>query len=254
MADQYRRNYDDELRRQGRRGWADRPDDEVRSWFSSDDPRARRGNDERDDRFPYGGDRDRAWRDQGDGSYESEAGRWRGNQRGVEPRYSSERDYERDRYAPPSPWPAAGSTHGGYGGNGHGGPSRHWQGGAREHEDYTGRGPRDYRRSDERIREEVSDRLTDDYRVDASDIAVEVKDGEVTLTGTVATREQKRRAEDLVEATSGVRDVTNSLRVQREGSASVSATRPGSAPVGGNETMTAGDRQQPVRRSNSTGS
>ena len=125
---------------------------------------------------------------------------------------------------------------------------RHWQGGAREYEDYTGRGPKDYRRSDERIREEVSDRLTDDYRVDASDITVQVKDGEVTLTGTVATREQKRRAEDLVDTTSGVRDVTNSLRVRRDVPAGMGVTRPTSTD-GGTETMTAGDRQQPARRS-----
>ena len=81
---------------------------------------------------------------------------------------------------------------------------------------YAGRGPKDYQRSDERIREEVSERLTDDRRVDASDVVVEVKNFEVTLSGTVRDRDQKRRAEDLAEQVSGVREVSNHLRVSRE--------------------------------------
>ncbi len=80
-------------------------------------------------------------------------------------------------------------------------------------EDFTGRGPRNYRRPDERILEDVSDRLTDDAMVDASEIAVEVKQGEVSLTGTVKDRDQKRRAEDLAERVSGVKDVINALRI-----------------------------------------
>src|SRR5690606_23118505 len=69
---------------------------------------------------------------------------------------------------------------------------------------YVGRGPKGYRRSDERITEDVCDRLTDDPMVDASDITVQVRDGEVTLTGTVEDRRQKRRAEDIVEDVPGV--------------------------------------------------
>ncbi len=38
--------------------------------------------------------------------------------------------------------------------------------------------------------------------------------GEVTLNGTVTSREQKRRAEDLVEDLSGVKHVQNNLRVR----------------------------------------
>ena len=82
-----------------------------------------------------------------------------------------------------------------------------------ENEGYRGRGPRDYKRSDERVREEVCERLTDDWSVDASDITVQVRDGEVTLQGSVPSREQKRRASECVEEVSGVRDVFNSLRI-----------------------------------------
>ena len=81
---------------------------------------------------------------------------------------------------------------------------------------YRGRGPRDYQRSDERIREEISDRMTDDDNLDPSEITIQVKQGEVTLIGTVTTRDQKRRAEDLAESISGVREVTNNIRVARE--------------------------------------
>lgn len=61
----------------------------------------------------------------------------------------------------------------------------------------------------------MCDRLADSWDVDASDIEVAVANGEVTLSGTVRDREQKRRAEDLVESLSGVREVNNQLRVSR---------------------------------------
>jgi osmotically-inducible protein OsmY len=79
---------------------------------------------------------------------------------------------------------------------------------------FAGRGPKGYQRSDERLREEVSDRLMADDQIDASDIEVEVHNGEVTLTGTVDGRLAKRRAEDCAEEVMGVRDVMNQIRVQ----------------------------------------
>jgi len=82
---------------------------------------------------------------------------------------------------------------------------------------FAGRGPKGYRRSDARIREDVSDALTDDAAIDASDITVQVQDCDVTLMGTVADREQKRRAADLAEQVAGVRDVMNRLRLSRPG-------------------------------------
>src|SRR5690242_1928486 len=78
---------------------------------------------------------------------------------------------------------------------------------------FTGRGPRGYQRSDERIREDINERLTEHPEIDASDIEVQVKGGEVTLTGTVDRRQTKRMAEDLCENVSGVKEVHNQLRV-----------------------------------------
>jgi osmotically-inducible protein OsmY len=80
----------------------------------------------------------------------------------------------------------------------------------------AGKGPKGYSRSDERIREDVCDCLTDDPHLDASSIEVKVKNGEVTLSGTVDSRHAKRHAEELIDRVSGVKDVQNSLRVQQE--------------------------------------
>lgn len=80
---------------------------------------------------------------------------------------------------------------------------------------FTGRGPKGYQRSDNRIREDICDRLTDDWRIDASEVEITVNNGEVTLAGNVHNREQKRSAEDVVESIPGVREVHNNLRVSR---------------------------------------
>jgi hypothetical protein len=91
-------------------------------------------------------------------------------------------------------------------------------GAGREPGPFRGRGPKGYRRSDERIREDVCECLSADDRVDASDIDVTVRNCEVTLSGTVISREQKRRAEDLIERIAGVKDVNNGLRVAGQSS------------------------------------
>ena len=81
---------------------------------------------------------------------------------------------------------------------------------------YFGKGPSGYTRSDERIREDVCDRLTDNPHVDASAIQVTVENGVVTLQGQVGERQMKHRAEDCAEHISGVKDVENRLRVSRD--------------------------------------
>jgi osmotically-inducible protein OsmY len=77
---------------------------------------------------------------------------------------------------------------------------------------HRGKGPQGYKRSDERISEDAHERLTDDAWLDASDIAVSVSAGEVTLSGTVQSREAKHRAERIVEHLNGVTHVQNNLR------------------------------------------
>jgi osmotically-inducible protein OsmY len=76
-----------------------------------------------------------------------------------------------------------------------------------------GKGPKGYHRSDDRIQEDVCDRLCDNPMIDASDVEVKVQGSEVILSGTVDSREVKRCAEDLAESVSGVTNVQNQLRV-----------------------------------------
>jgi hypothetical protein len=78
---------------------------------------------------------------------------------------------------------------------------------------YAGRGPKGYKRSDQQIVEEASQRLERDGDVDASDIEVTAQDGIITLSGTVPDRMTKRRAEECVENVYGVRDVMNQICV-----------------------------------------
>jgi hypothetical protein len=80
---------------------------------------------------------------------------------------------------------------------------------------YAGRGPKGYTRTDDRIREDVCERLSWNDEVDATDISVRVADGEVTLEGSVETRHMKRLAEDLAEDVLGVTDVHNTIRVKK---------------------------------------
>lgn len=109
-----------------------------------------------------------------------------------------------------------GGTEGGYGrsGNGDAGAAEgYW--GRREEGPHRGRGPRGYRRSDERVWDDVGQRLMDDPWLDATDIDVRVEEGEVTLDGTVDSRAAKRRAEDIADSVSGARHVQNNLRVRQ---------------------------------------
>jgi osmotically-inducible protein OsmY len=50
---------------------------------------------------------------------------------------------------------------------------------------HWGKGPKGYKRSDDRIREEVCECISQQGHVDASEVEVRVQGGEVTLTGTV---------------------------------------------------------------------
>ena len=97
--------------------------------------------------------------------------------------------------------------------------------------EHRGRGPKSYTRSDERIHEDVCQRLTGNRWVDASEIEVTVSNCEVTLSGTVENRETRRRAEDCAENVPGVTHVQNNIRVgDRMGSSREGAAAP--APFG----------------------
>ncbi len=95
----------------------------------------------------------------------------------------------------------------------------------------TGRGPKGYKRSDERIREDVSERIARSA-IDADEVEVKVEGAEVTLTGSVASRWDKRMLEDIAEDVFGVEEVHNHLRTRRETtSASTGETAAGRTPT-----------------------
>jgi hypothetical protein len=107
-------------------------------------------------------------------------------------------------------------------------PQRRWSshgGGERERGPHYGKGPRGFTWSDERIKELVSEALHDDEHVDATEITVEVKSGEVMLSGTVDDRRTKRMAEDCALRVSGVKDVQNQIRVSDQRSQSAPGTQ-----------------------------
>lgn len=82
------------------------------------------------------------------------------------------------------------------------------------HRDHSGRGPKNYRRSDERILEDVVDLLMLHRDIDASNMDISSQDGVVVLTGEVGSKAMKYLTEDAIEHVVGVKDVKNDLQVK----------------------------------------
>jgi len=75
------------------------------------------------------------------------------------------------------------------------------------------RGPKGYQRSDDRLREEVIDKLLQQSDIDLDQIEVQVSQGDVTLSGTVENRRVKHQIEDVIDSVWGVKEITNNLKV-----------------------------------------
>lgn len=85
-------------------------------------------------------------------------------------------------------------------------------------------GPKGYTRSDDRLREDISERLMMADSVDSSDVTVSVKDAKVTLEGRVPDRRMKHAIEDLVDNCPGVQDIDNRIRVGRQATTPTTST------------------------------
>jgi osmotically-inducible protein OsmY len=109
---------------------------------------------------------------------------------------------------------------------------------------HRGKGPKGYNRSDDRIKEDINDRLSDDVYVDASEIEVTVTQGEVTLTGSVNQRNEKRRAEDIAEQVSGVKNVENRIRLSQSASSGDQWSTSSQANRGVGSTVSTGNRNK----------
>ena len=193
-------NFDRSSRFQGNQGFTGYGQD-FGSNYGSDD-RGFSGNYGNQEGF--GGYYGRSDRGSGRNQNEGGFGGGYGNEQSYGNRYSNEQsnywqgsdsNNDRDRY-----------------GTNRGGQSDYRQGQSQSR--LESRGPKNYRRSDERIREEVCDRLMQGG-LNAEEVEVQVKDGQVTLSGTVDNRQDKRAIEDLAEEILGVKEVQNQLRIQR---------------------------------------
>jgi hypothetical protein len=78
-------------------------------------------------------------------------------------------------------------------------------------------GPKNYRRSNERILDEIYLLLLTAPAVDSSDVSVEVHHGVATLAGTVPHRQMKHAIENIAASVRGVEDVENRIHVHRAG-------------------------------------
>jgi hypothetical protein len=229
-ADRERGRRGDYGRREGGSGFLERAGDEVRAWFGDDDARRRRHRDERE-----GGSADWGWGERAEprrgGAWEREpvdrewARQWGyvdRAERGSRPASGS--GWASQGYPSPSP---GGTFTESYRDEGvRGGPAaREWTSSAGP---YAGRGPRGYQRSDERIKDDVCERMCRHGQLDASDIEVLVANGEVTLHGSVTDRYAKRLAEDVAESVWGVREVHNQLRTLQGGVVSPGSPGPAS--------------------------
>jgi hypothetical protein len=93
--------------------------------------------------------------------------------------------------------------------------SRDSRSSASSERNFAGRGPKGYVRSDERIREEVCEKLTAHSEINPRGMQVTVSEGLVTLEGVVESRQQKRSIEDLVDEVVGIKDIHNHLTIDK---------------------------------------
>lgn len=114
------------------------------------------------------------------------------------------------------------------GGVQYGGSSGRWSDGRQTQR--RGTAPKSYKRSDERIQDDVCERIMD-RGIDASDVDVKVKDAVVTLTGEVEDRSDKHRIEQIAAEVFGVQDVENQIRVKKS---DTSRTERGTSGASGN--------------------
>jgi len=102
-------------------------------------------------------------------------------------------------------------------------------------------GPKGYKRSDERLREDICERLMQSYDIDSSEVTVEVLGAKVVLEGTVPDRYMKHAIEDLCDAAPGVEEIENRIRVTgaRSRGGGLSTGAAGSTATGSPESGTA---------------
>jgi hypothetical protein len=105
-------------------------------------------------------------------------------------------------------------------------------------------GPKGYTRSDERLREDISERLMQAYDIDSSEVTVQVQGGKVVLEGTVPNRYMKHAIEDIADGAPGVQDVDNRIRVTSSGGRWSTSQDAGSVASNANNPVAGGSSNQ----------
>jgi len=80
---------------------------------------------------------------------------------------------------------------------------------------HAGVAPRRFKRSDEMILDHVAEALTWSPDVDARDITIAVRDGDVILSGTVPERDMIFIVDEIMESVHGIRNFDNHLKKRR---------------------------------------
>ncbi|MCJ8520151.1 osmotically-inducible protein OsmY [Pseudorhizobium tarimense] len=82
-----------------------------------------------------------------------------------------------------------------------------------EQQKHRGVAPAGYDRSDEDVKAAVNEALTQDAMLDPTAIIVGVREGKVTLEGSVTKEADRRRAEECALSVHGVNSCENNIRV-----------------------------------------
>ena len=194
-------------------------------------PRGQGGGGSYGSRSAFGQEYHRAMRHEPQGGYDTGFG---GGNYGYG--QSGQPGYDQNRFGQ-----SAGGMAGQYGQQGldQGGYSRGGWMESSQSQSQRGRGPKGYTRSDERLKEDICERLTHHSGIDASEVEVEAKQGVVTLSGSVTQRQSKHQIEDLVENVTGVKDIENRISVRSQ-----SEQQSGSGSLGGSSASSGRSGQQ----------
>jgi len=169
--------------------------------------------------------------------------------------YFDEVGFNRGQYEDPlarqsggrSQYRQEGSGQGSYGQNRYGqsgyGESAFYGRGRQQQRRYP-QGPKGYTRSDERLREDISERLMQAYDIDSSEVTVQVQGGKVVLEGTVPNRYMKHAIEDIADGAPGVQDVDNRIRVTSSGGRWSTSQDAGSVASNANNPVAGGSSNQ----------
>jgi hypothetical protein len=111
------------------------------------------------------------------------------------------------------------------------------------------RGPKGYQRSDERLKEDISERLMEAHHIDSSEVTVDVRGAKVILEGVVPDRRMKHAIEDLVDACPGVQDIENRVRVASSNYQGATGTS-----QGGSQSASGSQSSSPTGTGSSSGS